>query len=61
MLPLPETLTVSGNCDGLARVNVAVTSIWSPGESSIVHTSPHSPKPSNTEPGSAFPVSVTGW
>jgi hypothetical protein len=62
-LPLPVTVTASGNCVGRARTNVAVISYVFPGSTgSMVHlSSPHGPNPSNADPGSAVALSVTGW
>jgi hypothetical protein len=61
-VPLPLSVTASGNCVGRVRTNVALTSYVLPGSiGSIVHlSSPHEPKPSNAEPGSALANNVTG-
>jgi hypothetical protein len=61
-VPLPLSVTASGNCVGRDRTKVAFTSYVLPGTTgSIVHvSSPQRFQPSNAEPGSAFANNVTG-
>ena len=56
-VPLPMTVTASGNAVGRRRVKTAVTPYVFPG-SSWIGQQPS--KPSNSEPGSGTPVSVKG-